>query len=145
CEHGYYHLPVHISFLGFSPQDLDTLILKTYLSENGQPELLSIDTAYPNPVWRNDTAYQNIDSNNHYYGFYSFSSINTFYTILLPGTTDSFWVSDILPQNNAVWEQDRPCNVKGTFISPFRIKITGAHTDIYQAGTNNHFIALQKQ
>lgn len=145
CGHGYYHLPINISFVGFLPEDLDTMILKTYASENGLPVLVSTDTTYPIPFWHNDTAYQNIDSNNYCYGFYSFSSVGASYTILLPGTTDSFVVSDIQKQQDAAWEQDEPCNIKGIFLSPFRIKITGAQTDRYQASTNNYFIGLMKQ
>ncbi len=144
CEHGYYCLPVNISFVGFLPEDLDTLVLKTYTQENGALRLIATDTSYHMPVWLSDTAYRDIDSNNHCYGFYSFSELSTSYTILLPGTGDSFIVSDIQPQKNAVWEQDNPCSAHGTFISPFRCTVTGTHTDIYQPGTNNYFIGLMK-
>lgn len=154
CEYGFYSLPINFSFIGFSANELDTIVIQKYLNNNGtKGSWIATDSIIQTAVMQGDTAYsklqflgQNIVD---YTGFYSYpdGENDIFVELQVTSTEQKFALFNFKATENNIFTQNEPCTPQGgrTFLSVYSVDITGEHSRLYQPITNRNFIGLKKQ
>lgn len=145
-----YVRPVGIAFVGFTPNELDTLYVSHYQGGTDMIQLIGTDTIIAldsNMIYSNDTLiYRN---QNNYDGFWLLKS-NVDDIVFIPATETTFDITGTISDSKqSYYYQREPCFTVGSEIYPFRnihINGTPVTADVTQRFNHkiNAFIYLKK-
>ncbi len=143
CSYRIYYLPFGFAFEGFSTDEVDTLILKTYDSASNFTVLQGLDTLYTgnhdvvdNIIYRNP---QTDSAHNGSWSGFGLVTTSSDYILEIPSLQSEIRITDVSPgPESHTFEVDGDCSpgsreprfgiFKATFESPYQVTLRKGRT-----------------
>lgn len=130
CSRGIdYDQPVGVAFVGYAPEELDTIIVAHYKGETNLSQLMGTDTLISpdsNMLSFHDTLIYWDKNPNHYSGFWQVQA-GVDNRAILPSTKDTFTITGAISEMSSYsWHSKSECSMAGAERLPIRnIHING--------------------
>lgn len=146
CSYNIQYLSHQVAFVGFTPAELESVIITQYIANTNFNELTKADTIDASGAFMAaDTAYASYNSY-HHNGFLTIN-VGIDYKIQIPSTGREFRITNVTdgPAQNT-WQQEEHCSPGSSQLrlSPQSVTVSGGLYESGQPETNNIFLYLHR-